>query len=87
LEQGDLSRCQDDAKTALTEATERTYRWGMGDAAYLLAKCAHQQTRDTEAMTYAQQALEIRRLIRDPRAQHVEALMQQIDSSHQKGTP
>src|SRR5947209_4938830 len=48
------------ADEAHTSSQTSSYRWGIGDAAHLLAKCAYLQENIPAAMEHAAQALEVR---------------------------
>lgn len=66
------------ANEALEISTRCGYRWGMGDAAYGLAKSIYLQGQTNRALEYAKQSLDLRLAIRDPRVSHTQMLIQKI---------
>ncbi|HLY26358.1 MAG TPA: hypothetical protein VKQ72_08460, partial [Aggregatilineales bacterium] len=78
LQAEDVVHAEAVANEALTISEERSYRWGIGDAAYLLAKCAQQRKQYALAMHYAQQALDVRQTIQDPRQHYAQTLIAEI---------
>lgn len=79
VETNDLHRSKTAASEALSISERLKYRWGIGDAAYLLARCAYQQEEYPRAMERATQALEVRNAIEDPRAHNTQELIKRIE--------
>jgi hypothetical protein len=57
------------------------YRWAMGDAAHLLARCAEAQGKSDDGIAHAKRALDIRQAIQDPKASHTRALLEHLKAS------
>jgi tetratricopeptide (TPR) repeat protein len=85
LAEGDFPRAEAAAAEADSISQPLPYRWGMGDAAHLLARCAEAQGQTDDALRHAERALSIRKGLQDPKVTYTEALIQRL-SPDKKGS-
>lgn len=81
LENGDITFAEKVASQAESMSEPLPYRWGIGDAAHLLARCAASDRQFDEAKQHAERALVTRKYLQDPKARHTQSLIQQISSN------
>jgi tetratricopeptide (TPR) repeat protein len=81
LASNDLPRVKDAAVEAETSSQTVGYRWGIGDAAHLLARCAEMQGEAEEALRHAHRALSVREQIRDPKITYTQAVIDRSSSN------
>jgi hypothetical protein len=81
LENGDITFAEKVASQAESMSEPLPYRWGIGDAAHLLACCAVDHEQFDAAKQHAERALVIRKYLQDPKVRHTQALIQQIGSN------
>jgi hypothetical protein len=78
LANGDISRARTVANEAESSSESLPYRWGTGDARHILARCAEIEGKRDEAQHFSRQALFVRGWLKDPKANHTNALMERL---------